>query len=275
MPANVAGQIGAARQWHRSHSAGTLPELARACKERGVELTLAILGPVFALQGVLLGGLLSARAQQRNQEQALSVSIREEWQNALVAFLAAVRKYRRFLMSSDVTMEVVPATPRSKGTVLVAGRLLYDAEVDEAYARLMIVGRSEEIVEEASELTRRLNDFVLRRDLARLGLMRRSNPDGSPLTADQVQVNARARDAVIESALGAARRHFDRVNVRFVRTSPDQVVGTGNFTTIRIGGLDPTQASLEYGFAVTDPANPHEPDLLTVIHSGEFEAPQV
>ena len=107
-------------------------------------------------------------------------------------------------------------------------------------------------------------------DLARLGLMRRSNPDGSPLTAEQAQVNQAARDRVIETALELARRNFDRANVRFLRTSPNQVVGTGNFTRLQIGGPDPTQPSLEYGFVTKNPADPFTPDKEVVVHSGEF-----
>jgi len=83
-----------------------------------------------------------------------------ERRDALVSFLTAVRQFRRFLMYSDLTFEIVPATPESKGTVLVEGRNAFDAAVDEAYTRLMIVAGSEEIIEEAGQLTTRLNDFI-------------------------------------------------------------------------------------------------------------------
>lgn len=107
-------------------------------------------------------------------------------------------------------------------------------------------------------------------DLARLGLMRRSNPDGSSLTLEQMEVNDRVRSAVITAALRTAKNNYDRVNARFVLTSPEQLVGPGNFTMIRIGGLDDDSANTEYGFCERQLQDPFNPDKLAKVFAGEF-----
>ena len=125
-----------------------------------MEFILTLVGSVSALVGVALGGILTARAQRRSQESQMSFALRGERRDALVQFLASIRQFRRFLMYSDVEFEIVEPTKFSKGTVLVEGRAKYDAALDEAYTRLLIVVGTSSLIEEASRLTVRINEFI-------------------------------------------------------------------------------------------------------------------
>lgn len=95
-------------------------------------------------------------------------------------------------------------------------------------------------------------------DLARLGLMRRGNADGSPLSDEQLKTNDQVRAAVIAGAWRVLSRNFAQINARFVTASPAGIVGLGNFTAVKIGGLGPVVE--EYGATLTDSANPWSPD---------------
>ncbi|WP_157987377.1 hypothetical protein [Jiangella endophytica] len=126
-----------------------------------MDLLVAVSGSVFALVGVLLGGLIAARSQRRSQEAQNAFLLRSERRDALVGLLASVRGYRRFLMYADVRFETVPPSDVSKGTVLVEGRQPYDAAMDEAVSRLLIVTGSATVIEEADRLRRRINEFMV------------------------------------------------------------------------------------------------------------------
>ena len=125
-----------------------------------MDLLPTLFGSASALLGVLLGGAISSRAQRRSQESQMMFALRGERRDAFASYLASIRQYRRFLMYADLNFEVVPATEKSKGAVLVEGRVKYDAAVDEAYTRLLIVSSSSELIEEARELKSRLDRFV-------------------------------------------------------------------------------------------------------------------
>jgi hypothetical protein len=125
-----------------------------------VDLLPTVLGSASALLGVLLGGILTARAQRRNQDVQNAFALRAERRDALAAFLASVRIYRRYLMYSDLRFEVIPPSEQSKGTVLAEGRDKLDAALDEAFCRLLVVVASAQVIDEANRLTTRLNDFV-------------------------------------------------------------------------------------------------------------------
>ncbi len=115
---------------------------------------------LFAIAGVLIGGTLSIWGQnQARRSQAREADLKAR-QDTCVALLAAVRKFRRFVMYADVTFEIIPAEGDSKGTVIAAERREFDAEIDEAFARLLIVARSPQIVESAKLLTSGVNDFI-------------------------------------------------------------------------------------------------------------------
>ncbi|MGY1855390.1 hypothetical protein [Modestobacter sp. SYSU DS0290] len=83
--------------------------------------------------------------------------------------LAAVRKFRRFAMYADVDFVVVDPTEQSGGTVATTERRQYDASIDEALSKLMIVARSEPIVDAARELVAELNKFMRERATYGLG----------------------------------------------------------------------------------------------------------
>lgn len=119
-----------------------------------------LFGMVSGLIGVCLGGLITLKTQRQSHILSLESEERRSRETACVALLAAVRKYRRFLMYSEPTIKEIEASPTSKGTVLVDGRGAYDAEVDEAYCRVLIVARSAAIVDSARLLTSELNDFI-------------------------------------------------------------------------------------------------------------------
>lgn len=128
--------------------------------ESEMQMLVTIVGPFFAIVGVLVGGAITFRSQRRNQEIAYLTSMERERQDACVRFLTAVRQYRRFLMYSDPEIEEIPPSDASQGTVIVAGRTEYDASFDEAFSRLLIAARSEIIIEEAEAMGRLLGNFI-------------------------------------------------------------------------------------------------------------------
>lgn len=119
----------------------------------------AILSPIFALAGVVLGGLITSRIQRKNQETAQRLAVAQERQNACIDFLAAIRQYRRFLMYSDTKIEDVEPTSESKGTIIVEGAAEYVVRVDGALARIQILARSGKIASAAEELSSLLTKF--------------------------------------------------------------------------------------------------------------------
>jgi hypothetical protein len=125
-----------------------------------MQISLTIIGPVFAILGVLVGGAITSRTQRRNQEIVYLTAVERERQDACVQFLTAVRQYRRFLMYSAPTIEEVPPSEASKGTVIVSGGTEYYANLDEAFSRLLIIVRSDVIIAEANVMNTLLNNFV-------------------------------------------------------------------------------------------------------------------
>jgi len=67
-----------------------------------------------------------------------------------------------------------------------------------------------------------------------------------------------------------AIKNFASINARFVLSSPEPLVGPGNFTTINIGGFDPHDATLEYGSCPFNELDLFNPDKQAVVLAGEF-----
>ena len=132
-----------------------------------VEVLPTILGPVSAIVGVLVGGLISFRTQAHSRQLQSKETLFKERQDACVALLAAGRTFRRYVMYTDVAFEIIPETETSKGAIISGQRAEHDAWIDEALARVMIVVRSDEIVQSARKLTAAVNDLV--RERATLG----------------------------------------------------------------------------------------------------------
>lgn len=63
-------------------------------------------------------------------------------------------------MYTDREFKVIPPSEQSKGTVILEGRSEHDSTLDEAYTRLLIVARSDALIDDASRLTTKLNDFI-------------------------------------------------------------------------------------------------------------------
>ncbi len=101
-----------------------------------MQYLLAIAAPIAALVGVVIGQRMSARTQKQNREEQRSLALREERRDAVVSFLASVRRYRRFAMYTEREFKIIPPSENSKGTVIVEGRAEYDSALDEAYTRL-------------------------------------------------------------------------------------------------------------------------------------------
>ncbi|MEU9788860.1 hypothetical protein AB0H92_49340 [Streptomyces phaeochromogenes] len=108
-------------------------------------------------------------------------------------------------------------------------------------------------------------------DLARIGLARLSNPDGSPLTVQQENTTASAQAAVLRSALHVAERNLIGVNFRLLYHSAEAAVGAGNFGTVSIGGFTPPEVERsEYGVVIVDAAKRFKPDKPMAVFAGEF-----
>ncbi len=78
---------------------------------------------------------------------------------ACVAYLAACRRYRRFLMYSEVKGEYIAPTAESKGGVTLHGVDEIEAAVNDAAARLMIVVGDPRIAEVSDALSRDVGEL--------------------------------------------------------------------------------------------------------------------
>ncbi len=86
-------------------------------------------------------------------------------------------------------------------------------------------------------------------DLERLGLRRRPPADGSGLSADQSATNASVERAVLDTILETARRHFRRVNVRFVTATPSAVPAS-SVTVATFGVIGTSPGSDPFGMCL-------------------------
>lgn len=132
-----------------------------------MQLLTAVIAAAAAITGVLAGGAISLRNQRLQHNSTVRTTLYLEKQAACTDYLAASRKFRRYAMYSDIRAEEVHPTEQSKGTIIIEGGAEYQAAIDEAYARIMIVADSDAITEAALSLSRELG--VLLRERVRKG----------------------------------------------------------------------------------------------------------
>jgi hypothetical protein len=125
-----------------------------------VQLLEATLTALAAIIGVVVGGVISSRSQRSGIDASARIAARRDKQEACVQYLAAVRRYRRYVMYTDVSMAIVDATTESKGTVIFAGGSDLQAALSDAYARLLILVDSERVHEAARTMASLNNRFV-------------------------------------------------------------------------------------------------------------------
>jgi hypothetical protein len=134
------------------------------------------------LAGAMIGGLIALLSVWLTQRRT-DVRERAKWERerldrdldvklqACVAYLAACRRYRRFLMYSDVKGEYVGPTDESKGTTTVVGAEEIEAAVNDAAARLMIVVGDSKITDAADALSREVGEVRVARIVKGKGMI--------------------------------------------------------------------------------------------------------
>jgi len=101
-----------------------------------------VTGLVGALGGVALGGWLSDRSQRRLLRESRELEGLKTLQEAYVAFLAAYRQFRRFLITQPVDVRVM--TVDGEDVAVIEGASERWEAADSAYARVqLLVGGSE------------------------------------------------------------------------------------------------------------------------------------
>ncbi|WP_280247610.1 hypothetical protein [Nocardia abscessus] len=125
-----------------------------------MQILMAVLSPVSAIVGVMIGGFITSRIQAQTHARAVADKRLTDRRDACAEFLGAVRTFRRYIMYSDLQFQIVSATAEAKGAVLAEGRAEHDARVDATLSRVMIVAGSDTIVQAAFELAKDLNDFI-------------------------------------------------------------------------------------------------------------------
>ncbi|WP_436392141.1 hypothetical protein [Amycolatopsis sp. MEPSY49] len=111
----------------------------------------AVLSPLSAVIGVIIGGYITFRSQSRQKNVEFEIAVYHRKQDACIALLQAVRRYRRYAMYNDVPVREVPGNETTKGSWAIEGSEPYIQAYDEAISQLAIVMTSQEVVEAARD----------------------------------------------------------------------------------------------------------------------------
>ncbi|HEX8344892.1 MAG TPA: hypothetical protein VF657_09130 [Actinoplanes sp.] len=118
-----------------------------------------LVGALIALLGVwLTQRRTDARETSKWRRERLDRNVDAKLQ-ACVAYLAACRRYRRFLMYSEVKGKYIAPTAESRGGMTVHGMDEIEAAVNEAAARMMIVVGDPRITTVSEVLSRNLGEL--------------------------------------------------------------------------------------------------------------------
>jgi len=98
----------------------------------------AVAGVLGALGGVIIGSLLSNRAQQNLLHAAHRREDRQVHENAYVAFLASYRKFRIYVLTEAQDVRLVVGSV-ADGVPLIKNAMGYSDAVSEATARLHLL----------------------------------------------------------------------------------------------------------------------------------------
>lgn len=123
----------------------------RPARTAPVNALSALLSPLSAVIGVIIGGYITFRSQARQKNVEFEIAVFHRKQDACIALLQAVRRYRRYAMYNDVPVREVPGNETTKGTWAIEGSEPYIQAYDEAISQLSIVMTSAEVVEVARD----------------------------------------------------------------------------------------------------------------------------
>jgi hypothetical protein len=130
------------------------------------------LGPVAALLGVAVGGLLSFRSQDRAWRREDLQRLRNDRQQAYARMAAAAREYRSYAMRRDAVIEIV-SHPDGVRLIPLFGNdgTHFKQALESAYAELKLVAVDQEIVGTAAMLARMMRRCAVARVLHDGGLV--------------------------------------------------------------------------------------------------------
>jgi hypothetical protein len=124
---------------------------------------LLLLGPIAALLGVLLGGLLTSRNQrqiwQREQQQAEREAVR----NACSEYVSATRRFASYIKDINTTVTTVPGLAADEDPIHVVDDPSFHFDLERASAAVLLAVRTSETVERARDLRRALADLAVAR----------------------------------------------------------------------------------------------------------------
>jgi hypothetical protein len=122
-----------------------------------------MLGPVAALLGVVLGGLLTSRSQMQRWQREEDHKEREAIRTACAGYVAAARRYAGYIKNVNARVTVVPGNTPDDARIhaLDDPALLMDLET--ASASVLLAVRSSTTVTCARDVRRVLADLAVAR----------------------------------------------------------------------------------------------------------------
>jgi hypothetical protein len=116
-----------------------------------VTILSTVLSPISAVVGVVIGGYITFRSQTRQKNVEFEVAVFQRKQEACIAILTSIRRYRRYVMYNDVPVREVAGNEVTKGSWAIEGSEPYVQAYDEAISQLSIVMASQEVIKSARE----------------------------------------------------------------------------------------------------------------------------
>ncbi|HEU5472726.1 MAG TPA: hypothetical protein VFV67_18925 [Actinophytocola sp.] len=153
-------------------------------------LTL-VMGPIAALIGVWIGGVLSSRSQRETWQREQERRERDAIRAAGGGYVAAARRFVSYVKDLNTEITIVPHLG-SAGPIHVLQDPTFHLELESASAEVLLVVRSAETVQSARNL---------RTTLFALAVARANNPDG--VVGDKGLAGLRAAEAAFVNAARA------------------------------------------------------------------------
>jgi hypothetical protein len=170
------------------------PRFADTCDMTGLTL---VMGPIAALLGVWIGGVLSSRTQRETWQREQERRERDAIRGACGCYVAAARRFASYIKDLNTEITVVPH-PGPAGPIHVLQDPTFHLELESASAEVLLVVRAAETVQSARNL---------RTTLFALAVARANNPDG--FIGDKGLAELRVAEAAFVNAaraeLGAPR----------------------------------------------------------------------
>ena len=160
----------------------------RFADTKGMTSLALVMGPIAALIGVWIGGVLSSRTQRETWQREQERRERDAIRAACGSYAAAARRFVPYVKDLNMEITIVPHRGPA-GPIHVLQDASFHLEFESASAEVLLVVRTAETVQSARNL---------RTTLFALAVARANNPDG--FIGDQGLAELRAAEAAFVNA---------------------------------------------------------------------------